>query len=174
VEQAQPPQIARSDAGPGLADHGVEPVGEGDGHHPPRLGRGGVDPPGAGAIERHRLFQHDVLARRQSLQGQGLVQVVGGADVDDVDAVGLDQLLAGREGVLGAHLLGRDPPLVRRGSRHADQAGTGQPGGPGVHPADEPRADDGRTQRHHGRQPTTAFERMTSISLELLLASSPL
>jgi hypothetical protein len=43
-----------------------------------------------------------------------------------------------------------------------------------MHPADEPRPHHGCAQRHHGWQPTTGFERMTSISLGLVSSSSPL
>ena len=86
-----------------------------------------------GAVERHRLLAHDVLAGGQRLERQRLVQVVGRADVDDVDAVGLDQLLARGEGPLGPQLLGGllpgpgdDPatPTSLAPARRADRAWT--------------------------------------------------
>ena len=76
---------------------------------------------GAGGVERDRLLADDVLAGVERRAGQRQVQVVRGADVDDVDLVGGDQLLGAREAALGAEL-GRARSRRSRGEEAATPA----------------------------------------------------
>jgi hypothetical protein len=88
-----------------------------------------------------------VLARLERGARQRQVEVVRGADVDDVDVVGDDQRLGAVEATLGAQLAGGGGGAVRSGGRDTDDAGAGEPGGAGVDAADEPGADDPHPQR---------------------------
>ena len=100
------------DSGPRLADHRVEAVDE---RH-----RGDRARPVGGSHQRgrrrrvggQRLLAHHVLPGLEGGQGQRTMQVVGGADVDDVDVGG------------GRQLLGSEPPL-RAQPRHGLLGGVG-------------------------------------------------
>ena len=81
-----------------LAHRRVVAVDERHGGDAPGADRGLDHLLGAAIVDRQRLLADDVLARRQRGFGERQVQVIGGADVDDVDIRRLDQLLRGREG----------------------------------------------------------------------------
>ena len=105
--------------------------------------------------------------------GQRAVQVVGGADVDDVDVGGRRQLL-GAEAALRAQPRHGLVGGVGRRRRHPHQAGAGPPQGAGVDLADEPGADHADAVRvrsgatrcgsPHGLHQATIFCRLSSRS----------
>src|SRR5205814_7875011 len=91
VQQVQ--GAAARDAGAGFPHGGIEAVDEGYGGH--ESGRGGQvgQVPCAGEVGREGLLADHVLAGGQRALDERDVQVVGGADVDEVDVVGGQQFL---------------------------------------------------------------------------------
>ena len=113
---------------------------------PGRLRRVGDSPRAARRRWRPASRRSTCLPAASAAQRQRLVQVVRRADVHDVDVVGLDGVLGRVEGPLGAELGGGRCAGIGGRRRDADQAGAGQPGRPGVDPADEAGAGHGDTQ----------------------------
>jgi hypothetical protein len=98
-----------------LADGRIEAVDERDARVEARLRRELGEPLGAGEVGGERLLAHDVLARLERRLGERQVEVVGGADVDDVDVGVADELLGRVERARGAELGG--PPPRRTSGR---------------------------------------------------------
>ena len=136
MEQAQVAE-ARAGAGPRLAHGRVVAVGERDRCDQAGVARRVGEAGGAGGVERDRLLDDDVLAGRDRGECKRQVEVVRGADVDDVDRLGGDQLLGAPEAAFGADLGGRvSASLGRRGS-DPGELGAGEEDGAGVDAADE-------------------------------------
>ena len=71
------------------------------------------------------------------------VEMVGRADVHDVDVGGLDQPLGGVVGELGPEGIGRAPAVRGSGRGDPDKARTCEPGGPRMDGTDEPGPSNG-------------------------------
>jgi hypothetical protein len=84
-----------------------------------------------------------VLAGGERGFGQRPVQVIGGADVHDVDIRGLDELLSRREGAFSAESRRRAFAALGRGRGDADQASTRDTRRPSVDSTNETRPGDG-------------------------------
>ena len=76
-----------------------------------------------GEVDGERLLAHDVLAGGQRGLDQRAVQVVGRADVDDVDLVGRDELGGVVEAALGAEAGDGALGALGRGRHDTDDAG---------------------------------------------------
>src|SRR5262245_59376235 len=112
VDQADGADGTRGDARPRLAHQRIEAVCEGDDGHDPG-GVGGPDQVGRlVAVDGQGLLADDVLAGGQGRLGERRVQVVGRADVADVDLGGGHCRLGAGEGPVGPECLGC-PPRTR-------------------------------------------------------------
>ena len=138
VEKAQVAE-AGVGAGAGLANGRVVAVGEGDRRDQAGVARRVGEAGGAGGVERDRLFDDDVLAGRDRGERERQVQVVRGADVDDVDRLGGDQLLGAAEATCGADLGSCIGASLGRRGRDSGEIGAGEEDGAGVDAADETR-----------------------------------
>jgi hypothetical protein len=116
--------------------HGEDPAGRGGGR---------LDAGGALGVEGERLLAHHVLAGLERGDGQRFVEVVGRADVHDVD-VGRDGQGVGCIGALGAQVVGRPPGGLGGGGGDGDQPGPRRPHGMGMDPTDEPGPGDAHSQ----------------------------
>ena len=137
VHQAQRTGGAGAHPLPGLPDSRVVAVDERHRVRPARLERRRREAPGSVRVERERLLADHVLAGLERALGELDVEVVGSADVDDVDIVGLDELLRGVEGALGAERCRGGGAPLGRGRRDADQPRAHPLGGPGMDSADK-------------------------------------
>ena len=144
--------------------HGrVIAVDKGNGDHRRRRAGGSEQFICAARVERDRLLADDVPARRERREAERNMQVVRGADVDDVDIVGGDQLLGAAVGPFGAELPAGLRGTLRGRRGHRDDLRTGKAGRPRVDSPDEPAADDPDAQSavtggrwgHGGTRPTS-------------------
>jgi len=164
----QQPERARRPAAHALArlaDGGVVAVGEGNGGEPARLLGELDDPPRGRGVERERLLADDVLAGGQGGLGERDVQVVGRADVHDVDLVRGGERLGRGIGPVGAELCRGGLGALRRGGGDADEVGPRQARGAGVDGTDEPGSCDGDPELcGHAREDFYSFDRLSSKS----------
>ncbi len=159
MHQVQRTQIAGRDPRAHLARHRVEPV------HERHCTDGAGDAPcvdqrvGRRAVERQRLLADHVLAVRERGGGERRVQLVGHAQVHDVDLGIGDQRVGRCEGPVGTEAgSGLLAPIGGRGG-DADEAGTGEARCTRVGGPDEPHPDDPHTEFrwHTGRTLRNAF-----------------
>ena len=102
----------------------------------------------AGCVGRQGLLADDVLAGSQRRLGEREMEVVGRADVDDVDGLVGDQLVGRGVGAVCGQLgRGRGRGVRRRGG-DAGELGAGESQGTRMDSPDEPGPGDRRTQRH--------------------------
>jgi hypothetical protein len=137
VHEPHGAELAGRDARPRLEDDRVVAVDERDGGDSVRALRRLEQALGLGRRRRERLLADDVLAGLERRLGERRVQVVGRADVDDVDALGDGELLGRGEGALGVKPRRRLARPLRRGRRDAGELGPGQARGARVDGADE-------------------------------------
>ena len=98
--------------------------------------------------------------------------MVRGAHVDDVDVIGGDQLLGGREPARDAKRAGRGGGAVGRRGGDADQPGSRESRRPRVHATDEAGADDPDSQiRVQARRVEPTGSRPRAV--EALSSSTP-
>src|SRR3954464_4329028 len=143
MDQPDRPGDARADALARLAHRGGVAVDERK-----RSGEGGgrrrVDHLLRPAVvDRQRLLADDVLAGGQRGLGERKVQMIGRADVHDVDVRSFDKLLRRVERALRSERRGGEYAPFRRGCGDADQACTRETRGPSVDSTDEPRPRNG-------------------------------
>ena len=154
MQQVQRTGGAAADALARLAQGRVVAVGKRHGGDAAGGGRGVEEPARAGDVERERLLADDVLAGRQRGLGERQVQVVGRADVDDVDVVGAHELLGRGERAPDAELGGGLLGAGGRGGGDADDVGAREARGADVDGADEAGAGDRDSEgRGHGAGP---------------------
>ena len=137
MHEVHGPGLTRADALPRLADGGIEAVDERNRGLAVRRGGRGHQLLRSRGVHGERLLADHVLAGREGGRCERLVEVVGRADVHDVELRVLHQLLGGCRGALGAegHRGGLGALGRGRGDRH--DAGAGEAGGAGVDAADE-------------------------------------
>ena len=134
------------DPGARLPHRRVVPIDERHRQHAAAVACGRRELAGTLLVESDRLLADDVLAGTQGGERVGDVQVVGSADVDDVDRIGGDQVLGRREAGFRAQLCGRLRRALGAGGGDTGDPATCQQRGSRVDPADEAGSDDAGAQ----------------------------
>ncbi|CAI7638077.1 unnamed protein product, partial [Penicillium discolor] len=147
VQREQLPGLAAGDARPGLPHHGVVAVHEGDGRDQPALGGFRGERGGVGGGRGEGLLAHDMLARPQRAQGEVGMRGVRGADVDDVDVIGVEQRLRVVLGARGAEQLRGIPRALGGPGGDGAQRAARVSGGRAVHTGHEAPAEDPGSDR---------------------------
>jgi hypothetical protein len=145
VDQADRAALPGAHALARLAHRGVVAVDERDGGDLARIGGRVRDGLRGERVHRDRLLEDHVLAGGQGGFGERHVQMIGRADVDDIDVVGGDHFLGVVVGALGSERRLRAASGLRRRRRDPHERSPRKPGGARMYGTDEPGPCDGNT-----------------------------
>ena len=146
VDEGDGARRSGGDPGPCLPHGRVVPVDERHRQHAAALARSSRELTGTLLVKRDRLLAENVLAGTKGGERVGDVQMVGRADMDDVDRIGLDQVLGTFEAGFRTKLRGRLLRALGAGGSDTGDPATGQQRGSRMDPTDEAGPDDAGAQ----------------------------